>query len=566
MMKVYSATLALATIGPLAQGFLPGLPAGRGAQSQWSLTATVRGGKGSTPSPPMGNADALSMVSAASLGSLKASGGAADDEQAALVKEIKMAGSKKMHHKCLRKYKALRKLGGNPDEEGYTQVLAMCVKGKVGAVTDKIIADMAADPALEASSGGGVQLKHVLLGLEACALSSRPVEAVKILDKADELGITVNLAAYTHAMAACVSAPNALPIEDLARKVMRKVRAAGSAVSLGGEYYGLLLQVLVRVKRHKEAIACFDLMCLDSAFTPRSEHYLAVMKAATAIKDQELVKSLLGEILMDEMRFESHYGAIMQMASKAMANADNYRLAVKLFEKVPEAERSYDLYHSIVASCGRNKNTVLATEVFDLMKAKGMAPKRATYNAVLHACSAQGEVSKARQILEEMTREGIRLNVVTYNIALNSRAKAGDARGAVNLLSEMDNAGITPSVVSFATAINAAAAFNSSSLATTLMEAMKPAGLVPNAYVFTAALAACENDPDDTAAASATQLIVDTMAETEAQKGMDKEMVQRIGKQALRLLKRDLGVRDLENLATDEAVLGVSLKGRQSAI
>ena len=47
---------------------------------------------------------------------------------------------------------------------------------------------------------------------------------------------------------------------------------------------------------------------------------------------------------------------------------------------------------------------------------------------------------------------------------------------------------------------------------------------------------------------------------------MDKEMVQRIGKQALRLLKRDLGVRDLEHLATDEAVLGVSLKGRQSAI
>lgn len=200
------------------------------------------------------------------------------------------------------------------------------------------------------------------------------------------------------------------------------------------------------------------------------------------------------------------------------------------------------------------------------MKAEGHRPNRATYNAVLHACSSAGELEDAKLILDEMSANGISLNVVTYNIALNSRARVGDARGAVNLLAEMDRSGIEASVVSYATAINAAAQFNSSSLAVTLLDTMMTSGeVVPNEYVFTAALTACENDPDNSAAATAAQRIVDAMAEVGVADMSDK-LRNRLAAQARRMLSRDVAARDVGNLSKDEEALGIALKGRQEAV
>lgn len=467
-----------------------------------------------------------------------------------------------MYNKAVRKYKAIRKLGAYPPPEGFTGVLQACASGKIGAVADKVILDMVEQT--KTKPGMKVPMPDFKLGLTACARGSRPAEAFVILDAIEETGMVCDMECFTLAMMSLKYAPGHLPRESMARQVMRRVRKQPELVP-SGEYYGLLLQVLVRAKRFKEAIACFDLMCFDNTFKPGSDHYYAAMKAAAALKDQELVKSLLGEVLMDERRFESQYGPIMELAAKASANDNNWRLAVKLLDKVP-APRSYDAHHTVVASCGRGGNVKLALELFDRMKGEGHSPRRATYNAVLHACSAAGEVKDARALIEEMTASGIRLNVVTYNIALNAKAKAGDARGAIDLLSEMEQAGIEPTVVSFATAINAAAHFNSSALAATLMEAMVPAGLVPNAYVFTAALAACENDPDDTAASTAALKIVDTMVKVGAQKSLAAAAVTRMAAQAKRLMGRDVAVRDLAHLVEDEEALGVALKGRQEEV
>ena len=89
--------------------------------------------------------------------------------------------------------------------------------------------------------------------------------------------------------------------------------------------------------------------------------------------------------------------------------------------------------------------------------------------------------------------------------------------------------------------------------------------LTPNEYVFTAALTACENDPDDSAAAAAAQQIVDTMAVVGVT-GMNEDLRSRLARQARRMLGRDAGQRDIESLSKDEEALGMSLKGRQSAV
>jgi len=481
---------------------------------------------------------------------------------AALVVELAELGKLKLHHKVLRKYKKLRKSGSYPDLAGYEAVLSAIQAQKVGASADKVILDMVASP-----PAGGLTVAHAKQALAACAAGSRPHEALAVLAAMDAAGLSADLACFSYAMQACVFAPNKMPIEELARQVMRKVKAAKAKVVLDGHYYGLLLQVLVRARKYKEAVACFEVLSLDNEFKPADEHYLAAMKAATALKDQELVKSLIGEVLVNEAGLGGQYGAIMELAAKHCATANNWRLAVKLLDKCP-APRSYEAYHAVLASCARAGNTDLALKVFGALKADGHAPNRASYNALLHATSAAGDLESARRVLDEMTSAGVRLNVVTYNIALNSRARAGDARGAVNLLAEMEAGGIAPSVISFATAINAAAHFNSSALAATLLAAMAPAGVAPNAYVFTAALAACENDPDDSAAAAAAQLVMNDMAAGAGSFGadMNQELVQRAASQARRLLARDPSARNMLQTREDELLLGIKLTGRQSAV
>ena len=37
-------------------------------------------------------------------------------------------------------------------------------------------------------------------------------------------------------------------------------------------------QVLTRVRKYREAVACFELLALDDNFTPNEDHYLAAMK------------------------------------------------------------------------------------------------------------------------------------------------------------------------------------------------------------------------------------------------------------------------------------------------
>ena len=48
--------------------------------------------------------------------------------------------------------------------------------------------------------------------------------------------------------------------------------------------------------------------------------------------------------------------------------------------------------------------------------------------------------------------------------------------------------------------------------------------------------------------------------------GMNEDLRARLGRQAKRMLGRDTSARDLETLSKDEEALGMSLKGRQSAV
>jgi hypothetical protein len=103
-----------------------------------------------------------------------------------LTKEITWLSGRNMHNKALRKYKSIRALGSYPSSlEGFSAVLQSCAKAKIGAVADKIVFDMVTS---SKANGWDIPTKNFRIALAACASSSRPTEALAIIDAMIEVG------------------------------------------------------------------------------------------------------------------------------------------------------------------------------------------------------------------------------------------------------------------------------------------------------------------------------------------------------------------------------------------
>lgn len=474
-----------------------------------------------------------------------------EEEIAKIIQDLPQLGEKGKFNAATRRYKKLVSLGGVADGPAYTGVLMACAKGKIPQIAEKVVVDMVKHPPAD-----GLKLSDFKLALRACARGGRPEEAQQILEHMEKAGVLADNDCFEMAMRACIRAPagQEKAIEAGARSIMFNMRQ--QSIEPDYNLYGALLQVLVRARRFKEALASFELLCIAGA--PTVDHYRHAMTAAVRSKDVDMIKSLLGEMNL-EGTIHADVATMLVDATKAVADAGEWRLACSLLARLPEP-RPIKTYHSVIAACSRASNSKTTVQLFDQMRAEGLEPKRATYNAVLHSTQSVGDFETANKVLALMSKNGITLNTVTYNIAISTRARIGDYRGAINLIAEMEAAGIEPSVVTYATAINAAAKGNSSTAASMLVKEMGPRwGLVPNEYVFTSAIAACEADPDDQAAAANAQQIVDIMADVGIE---DEEMKQRLGKQITAQLHRDRGGMDDEKLKADEEKLGVGL-GRQ---
>lgn len=476
-----------------------------------------------------------------------------EEEIAAILKELPELGEKGKYNAATRRYKKLISLGGVADGPAYTGILTACAKGKIPQIAEKVVKDMVNTP-----PATGLKLSDFKLALRACARGARPEEAQEVLGHMEAAGVKPDADCFEMAMRSCIRAPagQEKAIEAGARNIMFKMRQTG--IEPDYNLYGALLQVLVRARRFKEALASFELLCIAGA--PSMSHYQNAMTAAVRTRDVDTVKSLLSEMNL-EGTIHADTAQMLIDATKAVADAGEWRLACSLLARLPEP-RPVATYHAVIAACSRAKNPKTTVQLFDQMRAEGLEPKRQTYNAVLHSTQSVGDFESANKVLGLMQENGITLNTVTYNIAISTRARVGDYRGAINLLAEMEVAGLEPSVVSYATAINAAAKGNSSTAAAMLVNEMGPRwGLKPNEYVFTAAIAACENDPDDKTAADSAQRIVNVMAEIGI---ADEEVKQRLGKQVTVQLHRDSAAADeaASDSDSDEGKLGTGL-GRQ---
>lgn len=476
-----------------------------------------------------------------------------EEEIAARTAEIAALVAKGHHNKVVRKYKLLRKMGGGEDGATYRGVLTSCAQAKIPQISEKVIQDMVKNPPQD-----GIKLIDMKLALLACARGSRPVEALQILAAMKEVNIDPDLDCFHMALTSCVQAKAGTRIDQIVDKLLAKMQRR--SIKANFETSKTLLQVLVRARHYQEALATFEVMCIEG--NPTADTYKLAITAASKLKDVGTIKSLLSEMLVDPLLAEDAV-SVLPKAAKSVADSGDWRLACKLLKRIDSP--SMHTFHSVIASCGRAKNSKMAILLFEQMRETVPANqvKRATMNAVLNACQQTGDEEGAQWIIDIMSEAGIRVNVVTYNIAINARAQVGDYPGAIHLIGQMEEEGIKPSVVSFATAMNAAAKGNSSTAAVRLLSAMESHGLTPNEYVFTSCMAACENDVDDHSAAENAQVIVDKLAQVGV---ADVDLKARLAAQVTRQLRRDPSVVKNANVKLDEQLLDVKLSGRQMAL
>lgn len=144
-----------------------------------------------------------------------------------------------------------------------------------------------------------------------------------------------------------------------------------------------------------------------------------------------------------------------------------------------------------------------AFQVFNEMRASGVAPDRAAFNALMDVCARAGDVARAEGAFGEMAAAGIKPDVISYTSLLKACAVSGDVGRAERIFVEMQqrtNHFTTyspPSSYTFAHLMSAQLRAGNSARVFALLEEMQERGLRPGHAHLSLALQACELEVAD---------------------------------------------------------------------
>ncbi|CAI9775573.1 unnamed protein product [Fraxinus pennsylvanica] len=101
-------------------------------------------------------------------------------------------------------------------------------------------------------------------------------------------------------------------------------------------------------------------------------------------------------------------------------------------------------YTTLIDGLLKDGNIVLASDLYDEMRTKGILPDVITYTVLVHGLCNKGQVENARKVLEEMYKKSMTPNVLIYNTLIAGYFKEGNLREAFMLHDEMLDKGLVP--------------------------------------------------------------------------------------------------------------------------
>jgi pentatricopeptide repeat protein len=201
---------------------------------------------------------------------------------------------------------------------------------------------------------------------------------------------------------------------------------------------------------------------------------------------------------------EAHMKELMGLAFKIDALSRNRALAacassgalglaeVLVASEICREAMDTVAYNTLMKGYGLAGNCPRCFELYDKLRANGLAPSEMTFGILLDACNTAGEYGHARRVFKDLLDSGLRPNVVHYTTLMKGLVNAGhldDAAGVLRcMLQSPDTA---PDVVTYSMLVQAHADRGTVGEAVQVLKQMLHHGIKPDDIILNIVLSGC---------------------------------------------------------------------------
>lgn len=305
---------------------------------------------------------------------------------------------------------------------------------------------------------------------------------------------------------------------------------------------GMLLNDQWRCDR---ALALFAWFQEQVGYVPNTCHYNIMLKKCGRAQKWELVRSLLSEMEMKNVKPNSYtYNTLIDVYEKAGRKAEAtawfersrkegfvdevaIRSQINVLKEFGEFEEGNRLFESLprilaqknvgsgkdnsarmaglnesganegspgasnstaeqlnFESMSRGREKAKVSEAADVFESPVHAKQVDTYNIMMDLHGKAGDFDKASMTFRDMVKAGVHPDIVTYNTMIHICGRAGRVREAKALFRKISEKGLVPDVASYNTMISMFARGGEKAKALQYYQRMKAAGVAPNAITF----------------------------------------------------------------------------------
>ncbi|KAI3761906.1 hypothetical protein L1987_52329 [Smallanthus sonchifolius] len=141
--------------------------------------------------------------------------------------------------------------------------------------------------------------------------------------------------------------------------------------------------------------------------------YNTVIGSITSQRRNWLLRDVYEDMMLDGVKPEKDtFRALIAGSMKGVRLQDCFffRDQMKSMGLIPDVV----LYNFMISTCGKCKNSVEATRIFEEMKKSEVKPNGQTFICLINACAAAGRLDQVYAIIRDMTAAGLGLNKFCY--------------------------------------------------------------------------------------------------------------------------------------------------------
>lgn len=252
--------------------------------------------------------------------------------------------------------------------------------------------------------------------------------------------------------------------------------------------WSLLLYAAAEAKEFHRCQGLFDRLCEQGS--PTGHDLLNMVRYHAHCRDLAGLRQTLARLRQQGCQVDplSRNRALSACCSRGALDLMEVLIASPLCPDGPDAVA----FNTLMKGYANAGHPTRCFELYEEMRAQGIAPSETTFGILLDACHTSGNVERARRVFRDLRASGLPLNVVHYTTFMKVLVSAGHVADAGAVLAQMQQSQETPpDLVSYSMLVKAYADRGNVADAMATLEEMVRRGVQPDDVVLHIVLGGC---------------------------------------------------------------------------